>query len=290
MSLSDLASPNVVPLPSTASASSASRLRIPRVGVTIAVAWLAVLAVGALAAAAGLTADPLANDYAVISQAPSLAHPFGTDNLGRDVFSRSLHGAGASAIVALVTVTVGGGLGILLGVWAGLRRGIADAITGFVTDVTIALPSLIIVATIVTLAGPSLPTIALTIAAFAIPVFARLGRSATLAVATENHVVVARTLGASGWRILTREVLPGVLPALMPFVLTTLATAIVAEGALSFLGFGLRPPEPSWGGLIAEGRTQLALAPWVTLMPALLLCATILSINVLGEHLREAKR
>ena len=270
--------------------SAAPRARIPRVGVIVASCWLVVLAVAALAAVLGLTVDPLANDYATISQPPSLAHPFGTDNLGREVFSRSLHGASASAVVALVTVVVGGGIGILLGVWAGLRRGIADAITGFLTDVTIALPSLIIVATIVTLAGPSLPTISLTIAAFAIPVFARLSRSATLSIATENHVIVARTLGASGWRVLTREVLPGVLPVMMPFVLTTLATAIVAEGALSFLGFGLRPPEPSWGGLIAEGRTQLALAPWVTGFPALLLCLTILSINVLGEHFREAKR
>ncbi|SMG18565.1 ABC transporter permease [Agreia pratensis] len=283
MALSDLATPGVA-------IASVARNRIPRIGVIVALLWLALLAVGALVAAAGLTADPLTNDYTVISQAPSLAHPFGTDNLGRDVFSRSLHGAGSSAVVALVTVFVGGGLGILLGVWAGLRRGIADAITGFLTDVTIALPSLIIVATVVTLAGPSLPTISLTIAAFAIPVFARLSRSATLSIAAENYVVAARTLGASGWRILTREVLPSVLPVMMPFLMTTLATAIISEGALSFLGFGLRPPEPSWGGLIAEGRTQLALAPWVTLLPALLLCVTILAINVLGEHLREAKR
>lgn len=281
MAVSDLITP---PRPTV------TRNRIPRVGMFLAAGWLVLLGAAALAAALGFTADPLANDYAVISQAPSLAHPFGTDNLGRDVFSRSLHGAGASAIVAVVTVVVGGGLGILLGVWAGLRRGIADAVTGFLTDVTIALPSLIIVATIVTLSGPSLPTISLTIAGFTIPVFARLSRSATLTVATENYVVAARTLGASGWRVLTREVLPGVLPIMTPFILTTLATAIVAEGALSFLGFGLRPPEPSWGGLIAEGRTQLAVAPWVTLLPALLLCATILSINVLGEHSRETKR
>ena len=264
--------------------------RIPRAGVVVALVWLCLLGVAALAAALGLTADPLTNDYTVISQAPSPAHPFGTDNLGRDVLSRSLHGAGASAIVALVTVVVGGGLGILLGVWAGLRRGVVDAVTGFLTDTTIALPSLIVVATIVALAGPSLPTISLTIAAFAVPVFARLSRSATLTIATENYVVAARTLGASGWRILTREVLPSVLPLMIPFIMTTIATAIVAEGALSFLGFGLRPPEPSWGGLIADGRTQLAVAPWVTLFPALLLCLTILSINVLGEHFREEKR
>lgn len=285
MSVTELTTPLAAP-----STSSVARRRIPRVGVILAAGWLVLLGVAALAAAVGLTADPLANDYSVISQAPSLTHPFGTDNLGRDVFSRSLHGAAASAVVALVTVIVGGGIGILLGVWAGLRRGFADAVVGFLTDVTIALPSLIIVATIVTLSGPSLPTISLTIAGFAIPVFARLSRSATLAIATENYVIVAHTLGASGWRILTREVLPSVLPIMMPFIMTTLATAIVAEGALSFLGFGLRPPEPSWGGLIAEGRTQLPVAPWVTLLPALLLCATILSINVLGEHSREAKR
>lgn len=287
MSVSELVAPASVPVPGAA---TVARFRVPRIGVILAIGWLGTLTIGGVAAVVGLTIDPLANDYTVVSQAPSIQHPFGTDNLGRDVFSRSLHGAIASAIVATVTVVVGGGIGILIGVWAGLRRGIADAATSFVTDVTIALPSLIIVATVVTLADPSLQTISLTIAFFAIPIFARLSRSATLSIATENYVVVARTLGASGWRILTREVLPGVVPMMMPFVLTTLATAIVAEGAISFLGFGLRPPEPSWGGLIAEGRTQLALAPWVCLFPAALLCSTILSINVLSEHLREAKR
>jgi ABC-type dipeptide/oligopeptide/nickel transport system permease subunit len=270
-------------------AQTRARRRHP-VGVLLSIGWLAALAVAALAAALGVGADPLSNDYDVLSQAPSPAHLFGTDNLGRDVLSRSLHGAGASAIVALITVAIGGGVGILLGVLAGTLRGVVDAVVGFVTDTAIALPSMIVVATIVTLSGPSLLTIALTIAVFSIPVFARLSRASTLSVATENHVVVARLLGASRWRILTREVLPGVLPMMTPFLMTTIASAIVAEGALSFIGFGLRPPEPSWGGLIAEGRTQLVDAPWVTLFPALLLCLTILSVNVLGEHFREARR
>lgn len=266
-----------------------ARRRHP-IGVLLAVAWLVVLGIAAIAFALGVGADPLSNDYDVLSEAPSLAHLFGTDNLGRDILSRSLHGAGASAIVALVTVVIGGGVGILLGVLAGTLRGVVDAVVGFLTDTAIALPSMIVVATIVTLSGPSLATISLTIAVFAIPVFARLSRASTLSVATENHVVVARLLGASRWRILTREVLPGVLPMMTPFLMTTIASAIVAEGALSFIGFGLRPPEPSWGGLIAEGRTQLVDAPWVTLFPALLLCLTILSVNVLGEHFREARR
>jgi ABC-type dipeptide/oligopeptide/nickel transport system permease subunit len=267
------------------------RSRAPRPwGAAVSVLWLAGLGIAAALYALGVGLDPLSNDYAVISQVPSWAHPFGTDNLGRDVLSRSLHGAGASATVALVTVVVGGGVGILLGVWAGLARGVVDAVVGFLSDTAIALPSMLVVATIVTLSGPSLSTISLTIAVFSIPVFSRLARAATLSVASENYVVAARTLGAGQLRILLREVFPGVLPVLAPYLMTTIAAAIVAEGALSFLGFGLRPPEPSWGGLIAEGRTQMALAPWVTLFPAALLCTTILAVNVLGDRLRSSSR
>ncbi|UCR89460.1 ABC transporter permease [Mycetocola spongiae] len=266
------------------------RPRVPRLGLYLASGWLILLALATIAALLGAGADPLANDYAALNQAPSLAHPFGTDSLGRDILSRSLHGAGASGFVALMTVILGGGIGILLGVLAGLMRGVVEAAVGFLTDVTIALPSLIIVSTVVTLAGPSILTIALIISAFTIPVFARLARAATLSIATENHVLVARTLGASRWRILTREVLPGVIPMMMPVLMTTIAGAIVAEGALSFLGFGVRPPEPSWGALIAQGRAELTTAPWLTLFPALMICSTILCVNVLGEHFREASR
>ncbi|MFE3942418.1 ABC transporter permease [Streptomyces sp. NPDC059118] len=265
-------------------------IRAPRIGILLASGWLILLGAATLAWVLGAGTDPLANDYAAISLPPSAEHLFGTDNLGRDVLARSLHGAGASATVAIVTVLVGGGIGIQLGLWAGLARGPVDAVIGFFTDAAIALPGLIIISTVVTLTGPSLPTIALTIAGFSIPVFCRLSRASTLAVATENHVVVARTLGAGRWRIVTCEVLPGVLPRMTPFIMTTVAGSIVAEGALSFLGFGIRPPQPSWGSLISDGRVQLVDAPWVALFPALLLCLTILSINVLGERFREAKR
>ncbi|MEV8338217.1 ABC transporter permease [Leucobacter sp. NPDC077196] len=266
------------------------RARFAHTGIVLAAGWLALLTISALAAIAGAGADPLANDYEAINEPPSLAHLFGTDSLGRDIFSRSMHGAAASGLVALLTVVLGGGVGILIGVLAGLVRGAVEAFVGFVTDVTIALPSLIIVSAVVTLAGPSILTIGLIISAFTIPLFARLARAVTLSIATENHVLVARTLGASGWRILTREVLPAVLPLMMPVLMTTVAGAIVAEGALSFLGFGLRPPEPSWGALIAQGRAELSTASWLTLFPALMICITILSVNVLGEHFREASR
>lgn len=263
---------------------------VPRIGIALASGWLILLTLAAVTAVLGAGADPMSNDYSAISQPPSPTHWFGTDSLGRDILSRSLHGASASGFVALTTVVVGGGLGILLGVLAGLMRGVIEAAVGFITDVAIALPSLIIVSTVVTLAGPSILSIGLIIAGFTIPVFARLARAATLSVATENYVLAARTLGASHWRILTREVLPSVMPMMMPVLMTTVAGAIVAEGALSFLGFGLRPPEPSWGSLISQGRSELATAPWLTLFPALMICVTILSVNVLGEHFREAKR
>lgn len=265
-------------------------LRMPRLGVTLSIAWLAVLTAGALLFTLGVGPDPLENDYAALNEPPSLAHWFGTDSLGRDIFSRTMHGAGASGFVALTTIVIGGGGGILLGVLAGMLRGVVDATVGFVTDVAIAMPTLIIVSTVVALAGPSLLTMGLIIGAFTIPLFARLSRAATLSVATENFVIAARLLGASRWRVLTREILPSVLPMMLPVLMTAAAGAIVAEGALSFLGFGLRPPEPSWGALISQGRAELTTAPWLTLFPALMICLTILSVNVLGEHLREARR
>lgn len=266
-----------------------ARRRHP-LGTWVAAVWLAVTAVGIVSALFGWLGDPLANDYSAISQPPSFAHLFGTDNLGRDVFARAMTGGIASATVALVTVLVGGGVGVILGVWAGVQRGFADALVGFLTDTAIALPGMIVVSTIVTLSGPSLPVISLTIAIFTIPIVARMARAATLTVATENYVTAARMLGASGPRILFREVLPGVLPLTAPYLLTTVAASIVAEGSLSFLGFGLRPPQPSWGGMIAEGRSQLVDAPWVTFFPALLLCATVLAINVLGDRVRGGKK
>lgn len=260
------------------------------IGTSLAVGWLVVLAIAAVTYLLGVGPDPTSNDYSAINQAPSLQHPFGTDNLGRDMLSRALHGAGASGFVAITTIVVGGGVGIMLGVLAGLVRGFVETAVGFLTDVTIALPGLIIVSTIIALTGPSLFTIAMILALFTIPFFARMSRATTLSIATENHVIVARTLGASRWRILTREVMPGVLPMMMPVLMTTVAGSIVGEGTLSFLGFGIRPPEPSWGSIIAQGRTQLMDAPWVALIPAFMICLTVLSINVLGEHFRETRR
>ncbi|WP_430591384.1 ABC transporter permease [Humidisolicoccus flavus] len=259
----------------------------PPILVTLAALWLLVLTALAFGISFIPGIDPRATDYNNLVAAPSLGHLFGTDNLGRDVFVRTMFGAQASIMIAALVIVVGGGAGLLLGVIGGYLRGPFDAIIGFATDVLMALPALLLVITVVTLRGPSLLTIGLILAILAIPAFSRIARAATRSVTRSPYVVAARTLGASPLRIMLREVLPAVVPIVTPFALTAIASAIIAEGAMSFLGFGLQPPAPSWGGLIADGRSQLASAPWVTMLPAAVLCGTILAVNVIGEHLRK---
>lgn len=281
----DTAEKTDVTAPQPAKISKPTKPKRYPLSIYLSAGWLIVLVLGAIFAG---FLDPYANNYAELSAAPSLQYPMGTDNLGRDMLARTLHGARSSAIVALLTVLVGGGVGLILGVISGYyKNGPIDSALGFLSDVMMAVPVLVIVSVIVSLRGPTLLTISLTLAIFSIPSFLRVTRAATMTIAGENYVLAARTLGASTGRILFKEILPGVLPQLKPYILTSAASAIIGEGSLSFLGFGLQPPEPSWGNLIAEGRTQLNVAPWVTMGPALVLCLTLLAINVIAEHLRE---
>lgn len=256
-----------------------SRLSGVRVAALVWIAVLVVLVVYSYAA--GL--DAYGNDYSALSQAPSAAHLFGTDNLGRDVFARTMRGATISAIVGLTAVCIGFVCGIILGMVSGYLRGMADTVVEFVCDVAFAVPPMLIISTIVALRGPSITVIACSIGIFSIPMFTRMCRAATIAIASENYVTAARVQGAGVPRIILREIMPGVLPQISAYAFTALARAIVTEGSLSFLGFGMRPPTPSWGGLIAEGRTQLAAAPWVTLCPVAALCLTIFAINTIKE-------
>lgn len=248
----------------------------------VAVIWLVALIAG-VALTLVLRFDPYSNDYSAISQMPSLTHPFGTDGLGRDVFTRTMRGAIISATVGLVAILIGAICGLVLGMLAGYVGGMADTIVGFVCDVAFAVPPLLIISTIVSLRGPGIGGIACSIGIFSIPMFTRMAHASTLQIASENYVLAARLQGAGLPRLLIREILPGVLPQISVYAFTALARAIVTEGSLSFLGLGLRPPIPSWGGLIAEGRTQLGMAPWVTILPMIVLCLTVFSINTLKE-------
>ncbi|MBT1170638.1 ABC transporter permease [Bifidobacterium sp. SO4] len=247
-----------------------------------ALAWIVIL-VALVVYSYAARLDAYGNDYTALSQVPSAAHLFGTDNLGRDVFARTMRGATISAVVGLTAVLIGFSCGLVLGMVSGYLRGFADTFVEFVCDVAFAVPPMLIISTIVALRGPSITVIACSIGIFSIPMFTRMCRAATIAIASENYVTAARVQGAGLARIIMREILPGVLPQISAYAFTALARAIVTEGSLSFLGFGMRPPTPSWGGLIAEGRTQLAAAPWVTLCPVAALCLTIFAINTIKE-------
>ncbi|MFD7595693.1 ABC transporter permease [Kitasatospora sp. NPDC059812] len=261
--------------------------RRPPAGVLAAGAWLAVVALAALLLPLLPGFDPLHGDFAHPAAAPGPGHWLGTDSAGRDVLQRTVAGARASFTVAALTILVGLLGGGTLGLAAGWFRGTLDKAIGFATDLLMSVPSLILVMIVVSLRGPSLTVIGTLIGLFTVPHFTRVVRAVVLSLSERGFVQAARMLGTAPLRILRRDIVPHVVPAALTFAFTATTVAIVAEGSLSFLGFGLRPPEPSWGGIIAEGRTALGSAPWISLAPAAVLCLTVLALNYLGEHLRS---
>ncbi|WP_030395034.1 MULTISPECIES: ABC transporter permease [Kitasatospora] len=261
--------------------------RRPAPGVLAAGAWLALVALAALLLPLLPGFDPLHGDFAHPSAAPGPGHWLGTDAAGRDVLQRTVAGARASFAVAGLTIAVGLLGGGALGLAAGWFRGPVDKAIGFATDLLMSVPSLILVMITVALRGPSLTVIGSLIGLFTVPHFTRVVRAVVLSLSERGFVQAARMIGTAPLRILRREVVPHVAPVALTFAFTATTVAIVAEGSLSFLGFGLRPPEPSWGGIIAEGRTTLGSAPWISLAPAAVLCLTVLALNYLGEQLRS---
>ncbi|MFF1902771.1 ABC transporter permease [Kitasatospora sp. NPDC058218] len=261
--------------------------RRPPAAVIAATAWLAAVALGALLLPLLPGFDPLHGDFAHPSAPPGPGHWLGTDASGRDLLQRTVAGARASFAVAALTVSVGLLGGGALGLAAGWFRGPVDKVIGFVTDLLMSVPTLILVMIVVSLRGPSLPVIGVLIGLFTVPSFTRVVRAVVLSLSERGFVQAARMIGTAPLRILRREVVPHVAPIALTFAFTATTVAIVAEGSLSFLGFGLRPPEPSWGGIIAEGRTTLGSAPWISLAPAAVLCLTVLALNYLGERLRS---
>lgn len=277
------------PAPGVAAAVRATRRRrrADAVATGVATAWLAVLAALTIVSVATPLLDPFIQDFTATKLAPTLEHPFGTDGNGRDVFARTVAGAQNSLVVAVITLLVGAVGGTLIGVAAGYFRGAVDNVIGFLMDAVLAIPALVLVITIVSFRGPSITTIGMTIGLLMIPAFARVTRSVALTVRERDYVKAAVLIDTPTPRILVRAVLPAVAPALVSYAFTAMTAAIVAEGSLSFLGYGLAAPAPSWGGIIAEGRADLATAPWITLAPAFALAATVMAITTIGERVKE---
>lgn len=214
-------------------------------------------------------------------------HLLGTDELGRDQLSRVVYGARVSMTVGFASIFFGTIIGGALGVIAGFYRGRLETLIMGAMDVLLAFPALVLALAIVSFLGQSLRNVVLAISVLAIAPIARLIRSATLAVAQREFVLAARTLGAKNFRIITREILPVVMLPVMSFALIGVAVAVVAEGALAFLGLSVPAPTPTWGGMITDGRVYLQQDPWIAFVPSIVLFITVLALNFAGDTLRS---
>jgi len=264
------------------------RLRRHPAGLVAALV-LALFVTAALLAPALAPYDPLAHDLTVRLRAPHAAHPMGTDAFGRDVLSRVLYGARASLGTALAGVALATLLGTLLGTLSGYAGGRIDLVAQRVVDALLAFPALVLALLLVAALRPS-PTLVVAAVTLALaPQIARFARARCLEVASLEHVLAARALGAGNTRIVLRHVLPHVTPATIVLATGYVGTALVLEAALSYLGLGLPPPTPAWGRMIQEGaHLYLETAPWLTVFPGLALGVVTLAATVLGDALRDA--
>jgi len=230
---------------------------------------------------------PEAMDAQVRLEAPSAKHPFGTDQFGRDVLSRVLYGGRVSLEVALTAVLTAVVVGGLIGLLTGYYGGWLDAVTMRILDVLIAFPSLLLALFLVAVLGPDLRNLVIAISLTRVPYFARLTRAEVASLRRRPFVEASRAAGATHLRIMFLHVLPNVVPLLLVFATTDLATAILAESALSYLGLGAQPPTPSWGRMLTEARGFLGQAAWLGVFPGLAIMLTVIAFNLLGDGLRD---
>ena len=273
----------------TLSPRTRTRLALMRSPLTVA-GFVLILVFAASALLAPLLA-PYGPTDQVLSQrleAPSPAHWFGTDQLGRDLFSRLLFGARISLTVGLVVVASAGTLGTSIGLIAGYASGIVDEVLMRVTDVFFAFPPLILAMAIAGALGPSLNNAMIAIAVVLCPVYARLVRGQVLSLREREFVQAARCVGASTRRILWRHLLPNTLAPILVQASFDLGGAILSTAGLSFIGFGAQPPTPEWGVMISEGRKFISTQPWLSLLPGLAILFTVAAFNLIGDGLRDA--
>ncbi|GAB2596607.1 ABC transporter permease [Pseudactinotalea suaedae] len=226
-------------------------------------------------------------DVANALQLPSAAHWFGTDDLGRDVFSRVIVAARVSLQVAVVSVTFAFVLGVLVGVVSGYVGGLLDTVLMRLVDVMFAFPVLLLALAIVAILQPGMATTMLAIGIVYTPIFARVARASTLSVRHEPYVQVSRTMGTPAATILRTHVLPNISGPLIVQTSLSLAFAILSEAALSFLGLGIQPPAPSWGGMLFSAQGFLGQAWWMSVFPGAAIFVTVLAFNLLGDGLRD---
>ena len=253
-------------------------------GLTISLVLLALLA--PLLRPYNLAAD---QSYVTRLIAPSAAHPFGTDGLGRDLLTLVWYGIRTSLLISLVSVGFGTGIGLVLGVMAGYFRGWLDTIVGWLTDILLAFPSILLAIVIVTVTSPSLQSVIIAVGIVQIPIYIRLTRSVVLSLREQEFVQAAKALGATPFWIIWRHILPASLSPLVVQATLSIGTATLEAAGLGFLGLGAQPPTPELGTMLADafkGGYALS-APWTTIFPGLVITLIVLAFNLLGDGLRD---
>lgn len=218
---------------------------------------------------------------------PNSTYPLGTDELGRDVFSRLLFGARISIQVALISVTIGVLLGGTLGMLAAYHGGAADMLIMRFADILFAFPSLLLAIAVLAVLGPSLANVMVAIGIIFIPIFVRVTRAAGLVIVQEQYVEASKASGAGPVQIMLRHVLPNAMAPLLIQITLAISYAILSEASLSFLGLGAQPPEPSWGSMLSTGRGFMTFAPWTAFGPGMAIFIAVLGFNILGDGLRD---
>jgi peptide/nickel transport system permease protein len=283
-----------LPLPSKADDHAASPARralrrlLRRKGAVVGLVIIAVFVLMALFAPWVVPYDPTAQSWTLVRKAPTAAHWFGTDEVGRDVLARVIYGARASLLAGVISVGIALAIGVPLGLMAGYLGGPVDMLLSRITDAMLACPFLILAIALAAFLGPSLGNAMIAIGITTTPIFVRLTRGQVLTVKVEDYVEAARAIGNPRWRIAVVHILPNILPPLLVQATLSIAAAIIAEASLSFLGLGQQPPTPSWGSMLNAAQRFLTNAPWIAIWPGLAIFLTVLSFNLVGDGLRDA--
>lgn len=285
-------------LTATAGATSAENVETPtaramrrfkrRKAAVFALAVIAIFVAAAVLAPLISPYNPDLQTWTAVRKAPSALHWFGTDDVGRDVLARVIYGARASLLAGVISVAIALLVGLPVGLISGYLGGFIDALFSRITDALLACPFLILAIALAAFLGPSLGNAMIAIGITTTPIFIRLTRGQVMAVKVEDYVEAARAVGNPHWRIALVHILPNILPALLVQATLSIAAAIIAEAALSFLGLGQQPPAPSWGSMLNAAQRFLVNAPWMAIWPGLAIFLTVLSFNLVGDGLRDA--
>ena len=231
--------------------------------------------------------DPAFQDYLAISQGPGEEHLLGTDNFGRDLFSRILAGARYSIGIGVSATLLGALVGGLWGLWAGYSGGWIDNLSMRLVDILLAFPGILLAIALITITGPGVFPLTLAAAVFGVPIFARLVRGSVLAFKEQTHIEAARGLGAAGGRIMFRHLLPAVVAPVLVYISLRIGVTLVVASGLSFLGLGVPPPAPEWGAMLSDAQLYLSLHPIMAFAPGVTITLAVLGFNLLGDGLRD---